>query len=65
MRAIAQAPLASVAALFGKSAEQAVQDLAAAGIVLPDAQASIGSVVGGDREKLGQALRAIARARPA
>jgi len=62
MKAVANAPLATVAALFGKPAEQARADLAAAGIALPDTNASIHSVVGDDRERLGAALKAMARA---
>jgi hypothetical protein len=61
MRAMSQAPVGTVAALFGKTGEQAVKDLAAAGIVLPNEQATIGSAIEGDREKMGQALRAISR----
>lgn len=61
MRALAQAPLSQVAPLFGQSAAQARQALAAAGILLPDDQASLGSVLGPDRERLGQALRVLAR----
>ncbi|MCK6425807.1 MAG: DUF4405 domain-containing protein [Burkholderiaceae bacterium] len=61
MRALSQAPLSSVAPLFGKSVPQARQALAAADIVLPDDQASLASVIGADRERLGQALRALAQ----
>ncbi len=61
MRAISQAPLKSVAPLFGKSSEQALQALAGAGVALADENASIGSVTGGDRERMGAALRVLAQ----
>jgi hypothetical protein len=61
MRAILQAPLKSVAPLFGKSSEQALQALAGAGVALADENASIGSVTGGDRERMGAALRVLAQ----
>jgi hypothetical protein len=61
MRAISQAPLKSVAPLFGKSSEQALQALAGAGIALADDNTSIGSVTGGNREQLAHALQALAR----
>jgi hypothetical protein len=63
MKAISQAPLKSVAPLFGKSSEQALQALAATGVTLPSDAASIGSVTGPDRERLAHALQALA-ARP-
>lgn len=61
VRALAQAPLSQVAPLFGKDAAQARQALAQAGVVLPDDQATLASVVGPDRERLGQALRVLAQ----
>jgi hypothetical protein len=61
MKAISQAPLKSVAPLFGKSSEQARQALAGAGIALADDNASIGSVTGGNREQFAHALQALAR----
>jgi len=61
MRAISQAPLKAVAPLFGKSSEQALKALAGSGIALADENASIGSVTGGDRERMGAALRVLAR----
>jgi hypothetical protein len=61
MRAISQAPLKSVAPLFGKSSEQALQALASAGVPLPGEDASIGSVTGPDRERMAHALQALAR----
>lgn len=64
MRAMGQAPVGQVAALFGKSGAQAVAELAEAGIVLADEQASIGSAIGGDREKMARALQVLARRAP-
>lgn len=61
MRAISQAPLKSVAPLFGKTSEQALQALASAGVNLPGEEASIGSVTGPDRERTAHALQALAR----
>lgn len=61
MRAISQAPLKSVAPLFGKSSEQALQALAGAGVALADENASIGSVTGADRGRMGAALQALSR----
>jgi hypothetical protein len=63
MRAISQAPLKSVAALFGKTGEQALAAVAAAGIKLPSDDATLASVIGNDREKLGEALTAISQAK--
>ncbi|WP_085316696.1 DUF4405 domain-containing protein [Derxia lacustris] len=61
MQAIARAPIATVAPLFGKTAEQARSQLAQAGVTLVGDDATLASVVGKDREKLGEALRALAR----
>lgn len=61
MRAISQAPLKSVAPLFGKSSEQALQALAGSGIALADENATIGSATGGDRGRMGAALQALSR----
>lgn len=60
MKAISQAPLKSVAPLFGKSSEQALQALAAQGVALPNEDASIASVTGPNRERMGRALRVLA-----
>lgn len=59
MRAVAAAPLKSVAPLAGKTVEQAQRDLAAAGVKLADGEQSIASVVQADRERLGRAMRAL------
>lgn len=58
MRAVSQAPLSAVAALAGKSVEQLQRDLDAAGIHVGRADQSMGSVIKGDREQLGRAMRA-------
>jgi hypothetical protein len=58
LRAVAAAPLKDVAPIAGKSVAQLRADLAAAGVMLPSDEASIGSVVGGDRERLGRAMTA-------
>ena len=59
--AVSRAPIAQVAPLFGKTAAQARADLAAVGIVVGSDELSLASVIGPDREKLGQALRALAQ----
>lgn len=61
IQALAQAPIGQVAPLFGKSGEAARQQLAAAGIVLADDQASLAGAIGGERERLGRALQVLAR----
>lgn len=61
MGAITRAPIASVAPLFGKTAQQARADLAAAGIVIDRDEASLASAIGQDRGKMGQALHALAK----
>ncbi len=60
INALAEAPLRQVAPLFGKSAGQARQELAAAGIVLPDDDTPIARVAAGSREKVGRALQVLA-----
>ena len=59
LRAVMNAPLATVAPVSGKPVEQLLADLAKAGIVLPHAQATLDSVVNGDRGREGKAMRAI------
>lgn len=56
IRAVTQAPLAQVAPLTGRSPEQLLADLAAAGIALSGTDQSVASVTGTDRERTGQAL---------
>lgn len=61
MNAIAAAPISAVASLTGKSVEQVIKDLAKAGITLPNADASIGSVTGPDRGQQGKAIAILFR----
>lgn len=61
INAITRAPIAQVAPLFGKSAEQARADLAAAGLTLVDDRATLAAAAGGDRERIGTALRVLAQ----
>jgi hypothetical protein len=65
MRAVGDAPLATVAALAGTPVEQLRTDLAAAGIDVASDEQSIVSVVGGDRERLALAMRTAFQAREA
>ena len=59
--ALQKAPIRAVAAVFGKSPEQARSELAAAGIALPSDEATLASVIAGDRERMGRALEVLAR----
>lgn len=59
--ALTRAPIATVAPVFGKSAEQARSDLAAVGLLITDDHGSIASAAAGSREKIGAALRALAK----
>jgi hypothetical protein len=61
VNAIAAAPISSVAPLTGKSVAQVLEDLSKAGIVLPNGEASIGSVTGGDRALQGKAIAVLFR----
>jgi len=61
INAIGRAPIAQVAPLFGKTAAQARAELAAAGIALAGDEVSLMQAVGPDREKLGLALRTLAK----
>jgi hypothetical protein len=49
LKAVTKAPTASVAPLSGRPVGQVIDDLAKAGIKLPDASASIDSVAADDR----------------
>jgi hypothetical protein len=57
LRAVADAPIRSVAALAGKTPEQLLQDLAAAGLDASSADQALREVSGGDRGRLGLAIR--------
>lgn len=59
MRAVSKAPIANVAALSGRPAEEVMADLAKVGIRMPSAQANLDSVVAGNRELQGKAMRAL------
>lgn len=59
LRAVAKAPLSTVALLAHKPVEQVRSDLAAMGIEVADANASIESAVQGQREQLGRAITAV------
>lgn len=61
INAIGRAPIAQVAPLFGKTTAQARADLAAAGMALDSDNAPLLQAVGADREKMGLALRALAK----
>lgn len=61
LNAIAKAPISAVAPLTGKPAAQVLEDLAKAGITLPNAEASIDSVTGSDRALLGKAMTVLFR----
>jgi Domain of unknown function (DUF4405) len=61
MRAVTKAPIASVAPLTGRTAEQLIDQLSKAGIALPDANASIDSVIGGKRELQSKAMMVLFR----
>lgn len=56
MRALAQAPLAQLAPLSGRSVEQLQADLAAAGIAVEGPQSTLASATGGNREQFGKAI---------
>lgn len=60
IQALARAPLSQVAPLFGKTAEQARSELAAAGIALAGDDARIGDATAGNREQTGRALQVLA-----
>ena len=59
MRAVTRAPIAQVVALTGRPAADVMADLEKAGIRVPDERASLDSVVRGDRELQGRAMRAL------
>lgn len=61
MRAMTQAPIASVAPLTGRTVDQVIAELSKAGIVLPSGEASIASVVGDSREMQSKAMAVLFR----
>lgn len=62
LHAITAAPLKTVAPLFGHDAASARRALADAGINMTNEDQSLDAATAGDREQLGHALRALARA---
>ncbi len=59
LKAITAAPLAEVAGVAGKPVEQLLADLHRAGITIANAEASLDSVVVGNRELEGKAIRVL------
>lgn len=59
MGAVSRAPIAALAPLVGQDAEALLQRLRAAGFPAENAQQSIVSLAGGDREAQGRALAAV------
>ncbi|MCB1514538.1 MAG: DUF4405 domain-containing protein [Hyphomicrobiaceae bacterium] len=64
MKAVARAPIANVAPVAGRPADALLKDLAGAGISLPDSNASIESVVGGNRELEAKAMAVLFKSTP-
>ncbi len=59
MRAIVAAPLAKVAPLAGRSADQAIADLARAGVTVANPNVSLEAATGGNREMQAKAISAL------
>jgi hypothetical protein len=59
MRAVTRAPLANVAPLAGRPVEQLITELVKAGVKVANANASLESAVGGNRELQANALRVL------
>jgi hypothetical protein len=59
LNAVVDAPIATAAALAGKPTEQALAELAAAGLVMQGPGQSIRAAAGGERERIGQAIRVL------
>lgn len=59
LKAITAAPLAEVAGVAGKPVEQLLADLQGAGIAVAGAEASLDSVIAGNRELEGKAIRVL------
>lgn len=64
LRAVTAAPLAQVAPLTGRTAEQLVAELKAAGFEVKDLQQPLSAVTGRDREREGRALKLMFGGRP-
>jgi hypothetical protein len=63
IQAVTRAPLAQVAPLTGRSVEQLLADLTAAGIQAKSADQSVASIVGPDRERQGKAIAVLFQTR--
>lgn len=61
LKAVTQAPIASVAPLAGRPVVQLLDELAKAGINVPSAEASLDSVLKGDRGLEGKAMAVLFR----
>ena len=61
LKAVTRAPIADVAPLSGRPAAQLIDELAKAGILLPSAEASLDSVIKGNRELEGKAMAVLLR----
>lgn len=61
MKAVARAPIVSIAPVTGRPADELLKDLSKAGIVLPDANSSIESAIGGSRELEAKAMTVLFR----
>ncbi len=61
MKAISQAPISNVAALTGRPVAEIIDELRKAGIELPSENASINSIVHGDRELESKAMMVLFR----
>lgn len=64
LQAIGRAPLKVSAPLAGKTLAQAQADLAAAGLPMPDGDRSLQDLSGGDRRKIGLAVRTLLASAP-
>ncbi|WP_088281091.1 DUF4405 domain-containing protein [Ideonella sp. A 288] len=64
MQAIGRAPLKVAAPLAGKTLAQAQADLAAAGLPMADGDRSLQDLSGGDRRKMGLAVRTLLASAP-
>lgn len=61
LRAVTSAPIGNVAALTGKPVAQLIDELGKAGIVVPGADATLDSVLKGNRELQAKAMRVLFR----
>jgi hypothetical protein len=64
LKAIARAPLTSVAPLAGKSVDQLLVDLESAGIHVASSNESLEHALGGDRGRIGRAINVIFTPKP-